>query len=136
MQTINTITSEVNKKAKINNLETTKKVLTTFLEITKQKLNQGESLSFKGYFTLKRGTTQPKGSKNCLKHEKALTDFKRTNPGKGVAFYAQSPKFRKLIQETKNCQDCQTKKQQLTKSVKPTNRVSFKPSESFWGKKR
>jgi nucleoid DNA-binding protein len=133
MQTITSITSEIGKKTKINQ-EQIKKVLTTFLEVTKQKLNQGENISFKGYFTFKRGTTLPKGTKNCAKHEKSLTDFKKTNPGKGVIFYAKSPKFRNLIQETKNCKDCQSKKQQLAKSVKPTNRVNFKVSEGFWSK--
>src|SRR3954447_24686465 len=130
MQTITNLTQEINKKTKINQ-EQIKKILTTFLELTKQKLNQGENINFKGYFTLKRGTTSPKGTKNCTKHEKSLTDFKKTNPGKGVIFYAKSPKFRNLIQETKSCKDCQTKKQQLAKSVKLTNRISLKPSESF-----
>jgi nucleoid DNA-binding protein len=130
MQTITNIAQEINKKTKLPQ-EQIKKILTTFLELTKQKLNQGESLSFKGYFTLKRGTTPPKGPKNCSKHEKSLTDFKKTNPGKGVIFYAKSPKFRNLIQETKNCKDCQTKKQQLAKSTKLTNRINLKPSASF-----
>jgi len=135
MQTITNITSEINKKTKINQ-EQIKKILTTFLELTKQKLNQGENINFKGYFTLKRGTTPPKGTKNCSKHEKSLADFKKTNPGKGVIFYAKSPKFRSLVLETKNCKDCQSKKQQLAKSVKLTNRVNFKVSEGFWTKKR
>src|SRR3954447_15584960 len=130
MQTITNITQEIGKKTKLSQ-EQIKKVLTAFLEVTKQKLNQGESISFKGYFTFKRGTTPPKGTKNCTKHEKSLTDFKKTNPGKGVIFYAKSSKFRSLILETKNCKDCQTKKQQLAKSTKLTNRISLKPSESF-----
>jgi nucleoid DNA-binding protein len=130
MQTITNIIQEINKKTKLPQ-EQIKKVLTAFLELTKQKLNQGENISFKGYFTFKRGSTQPKGTKNCSKHEKSLLDFKQANKGKGLAVYFQSPKFKKLIQETKNCKDCQTKKQQLAKSVKPTNRINLKPSESF-----
>jgi len=70
MQGIQQITQEVNKKSKLNNQETTKKVLNAFLEVTKQKLIEGESLSFKGFFTIKRSTTQPKGSKHCSKHDK------------------------------------------------------------------
>jgi nucleoid DNA-binding protein len=70
MNGIQQITSEVNKKSKINNQETTKKVLNAFLEVTKEKLNQGESINFKGLFTIKRITTKPKGSKHCNKHEK------------------------------------------------------------------
>src|SRR5437763_14809483 len=127
MQGIQQITHEVNKKSKINNQETTKKVLTAFLETIQQKLVQGESLNFKGYFTIKRKATKPKGSKNCSKHEKSLTDFKQANKGKGVSFYAKSTKFKNVVSETRNCRDCQTKKQQLVKSAKPTNRVSFKP---------
>jgi len=70
MQGIQQITQEVNKKSKLNNQETTKKVLNAFLEVTKQKLIEGESLSFKGFFTIKRSTIQAKGSKHCSKHDK------------------------------------------------------------------
>jgi len=69
---IQQIVQEVNKKSKINNQESTKKVLTAFLETLQQKLNQGESLNFKGYFSIKRSMKQAKGSKNCNKHEKSL----------------------------------------------------------------
>lgn len=91
---IQQITHEVNKKGKINSTETTKKVLNAFLEVAKEKLNQGESINFKGYLTIKRNTTKPKGSKHCGKHEKSLTDFKQANKGKGVQFYAKSAKFK------------------------------------------
>ncbi len=132
MQGIQQITQEVNKKSKINNQETTKKIIQAFLEIVQQKLLQGESLNFKGYFTIKRSTTKTKGSKHCNKHEKSLTDFKQANKGKGVAFYAKSDKFRSLVQDTRNCKDCQKKKQDLVKNAKLTNRISFKPSKDFW----
>lgn len=128
---ISQITQEVNKKSKLNSMENTKKVITAFLETIQQKINQGESINFKGYFTIKRTTTKPKGSKNCGKHEKSLNDFKQANKGKGVQFYAKSTKFRNLVSETRNCKDCQGKKQQLAKSVKLTNRISFKPSKDF-----
>ena len=132
MQGITQITQEVNKKSKINSVENTKKVLNAFLEVAKQKILQGESINFKGYFTLKRTTTQPKGSKNCNKHEKALADFKQTNKGKGIAAFAKSAKFKGLVKDARNCKDCKNKKQQLAKSVKPTNRISFKVSKGFW----
>ena len=125
------ITKEVNKKSKINSEETTKKVITAFLETIQQKLVQGESVNFKGYFTVKRSTTQPKGSKHCNKHEKALTDFKQANKGKGIAVFAKSAKFKGIVNEMRNCRDCKAKKQQLAKSVKPTNRINFKPSKEF-----
>src|SRR6185312_4016673 len=128
---ITQITSEVNKKSKINSSETTKKVITAFLEVAKQKLLQGESINFKGYFTIKRNTTKPKGSKHCPKHQKSLTDFKQANKGKGIKFYAKSDKFKGIVRDTRKCKDCQSKKQQLTKSVKPTNRINFKPSKQF-----
>src|SRR5437763_11731158 len=131
MQGISQITQEVNKKSKINSVENTKKVLNAFLEVVKQKLLQGENISFKGYFTLKRSTTKAKGSKNCSKHEKSLNDFKQANKGKGVAFYAKSDKFRSLVQDTRNCKDCKKKKQDLVKNAKLTNRISFKPSKDF-----
>lgn len=132
MQGISQITHEVNKKSKINNLEKTKKVLNAFLETIQQQLIQGGSINFKGYFSLKRSTPQAKGSKNCFKHEKSLNDFKQANKGKGVAFYAKSDKFRNLVQDTRKCKDCQSKKAQLIKNTKPTNRVLFKPSKGFW----
>jgi nucleoid DNA-binding protein len=129
---ISQISKEVNKKSKVGNEETTKKVLNAFLETIQQKLNQGESINFKGYFTIKRSIPKTKGSKNCSKHEKSLNDFKQANPGQGVAFYAKSEKFRGLVRDTRNCKDCQGKKQQLIKSAKPTNRVNFKVSKGFW----
>ena len=67
---IQKITQEVNKKSKINSTETTKKVLNAFLETIQQKLNQGENINFKGYFTIKRIMKQAKDIKNCSKHEK------------------------------------------------------------------
>ena len=129
---IQQITQEVNKKSKINSKETTKKVLTAFLEIAKQKLNQSEGINFKGYFTIKRSTTQSKGSKHCNKHAKSLTDFKQANKGKGIAAFAKSTKFKGLVRDTRICKDCQNKKQQLIKSAKPTNRINFKVSKGFW----
>ena len=67
---IQQISKEINKKSKIDNEEATKKVLNAFLEVTKQKLIEGESLNFKSYFTIKRIMKQAKGIKNCSKHEK------------------------------------------------------------------
>jgi len=128
---ITQISKEVNKKSKIGSEDTTKKVLNAFLEVAKQKLLQGESISFKGYFIVKRSATQPKGSKHCNKHEKSLNDFKQANKGKGVLFYAKSDKFKNLVLDTRKCKDCQKKKQDLLKSAKPTNRVSFKVSKDF-----
>jgi hypothetical protein len=129
---IQKIAQEVNKKSKLNSEETTKKVITAFLEVFQQKIIQGESINFKGHFSVKRITTKPKGSKYCNKHEKSIADYKQANKGKGIAAYAKSDKFRNLVRETRNCKDCQKKKQDLMKSVKPTNRVSFKVSEGFW----
>ncbi|RHZ36185.1 HU family DNA-binding protein [endosymbiont GvMRE of Glomus versiforme] len=129
---ITQINKEVNKKSKIGNEDTTKKVLTAFLETIQQKLVQGENINFKGYFTLKRNTTQPKGNKNCDEHQRELEKFKQANKGKGVGFYSKSNTFRNLVAKTRNCAKCKGKKQQLIKSAKPTNRVSFKVSKGFW----
>src|SRR6185369_6132374 len=131
MQGIQQITQEVNKKSKIGSEETTKKVLNAFLEVAKQKLLQGESLNFKGYFTIKRSITQPKGNKNCDEHQKELEKFKQTNKGKGVAFYAKSQTFRNLVVKTRSCAKCKAKKQQLAKSAKLIDRISFKVSKGF-----
>jgi nucleoid DNA-binding protein len=131
MQGIQQITQEVNKKSKINSVENTKKVISAFLETIQQKLIQGESLNFKGYFTLKRSTISSKGNKNCDEHQKELDKFKQANKGKGVAFYAKSTTFRNLVAKTRNCSKCKAKKQQLAKSAKPTNRINFKPSKGF-----
>ena len=135
MQTITNITSQIGKKTKLPQ-EQIKKILTSFLEVTKQKLLQGEVINFKGYFTLKRSTTKPTGVKHCSKHEKAFTDYKKANKGKGLVAYAKSAQFRKLINDTKNCKDCQNKNQQLIKNAKPLNRISFKVSKGFWSKSR
>ncbi|RHZ35873.1 hypothetical protein [endosymbiont GvMRE of Glomus versiforme] len=129
---IQQISKEVNKKSKIGNEDTTKKVLNAFLEVAKQKLIQGENINFKNYFSIKRSLAKPKGSKNCGKHEKAINVFKQANKGKGIAVFAKSDKFKNLVRDTRNCKDCQKKKQDLLKSTKPTNRISFKPSKDFW----
>src|SRR3954447_9112038 len=131
MQGIQKITQEVNKKSKLNSEETTKKVITTFLEVLKQKIIEGESINFQGYFTAKRLTTKPKGSKNCDEHQKELDKFKQTNKGKGIAAFMKSNVFRNLVAKTRNCSKCKSKKQQLAKSAKLTNRVSFKVSKDF-----
>ena len=128
---ISQISKEVNKKSKINSEETTKKVITTFLEVFQQKLVEGESINFKGYFTLKRIATPAKGIKNCDEHQKELDKFKQTNKGKGIAAYTKSNVFRNLVAKTRNCAKCKAKKQQLAKSAKLTNRISFKPSKDF-----
>ncbi|CAG8513236.1 7293_t:CDS:2 [Ambispora leptoticha] len=129
---VSEITKEVNKKGKINSEETTKKVITTFLETIQQKLVQGESVNFKGYFTVKRSATQPKGNKNCDEHQRELDKFKQANKGKGIAAYTKSNTFRNLVVKTRNCSKCEAKKQQLAKSAKLTNRINFKPSKDFW----
>jgi nucleoid DNA-binding protein len=132
MSGIQQIIKETNKKSKINNLESTKKIINAFLETIQQSLVKGENINFKGYFTIKRTTTKPQGSKHCSRHEKSLTDYKQANKGKGIGDFAKSSKFRSLVNETKKCRDCQNKKQQLLKSVKMTNRILFKPSKGFW----
>src|SRR5205085_9902057 len=116
---ITQITSEVNKKSKINSTETTKKVLTAFLEVAKQKLLQGESINFKGYFTLKRSTTKPKGNKNCDEHQKELEKFKQANKGKGILTFMKSNASRNLVAKTRYCSKCKAKKQQSAKNAKP-----------------
>ena len=132
MQGIQKITQEVNKKGKIGSEETTKKVIVAFLEVFKQKIIQGESINFKGYFGAKRLTTKPKGNKNCDEHQKELDKFKQANKGKGIAAFTKSSTFRGLVAKTRNCAKCKAKKVTLAKSVKLVDRVSFKPSEGFW----
>ena|SRR5438477_7813825 len=129
---IQQITQETNKKSKINSEATTKKVLNAFLEVAKQKLLSGESINFKGYFTIKRNSTKPKGNKNCDEHHKELEKFKQTNKGKGITAFMKSSAFRNLVAKTRNCAKCKAKKQQLAKSVKLTNRINFKVSKGFW----
>ena len=107
-------------------------MLNGFLAVAKQKLLSGESINFKGYFTLKRLTTKPAGNKNCDEHQKELNKFKQANKGKGIAVFMKSPTFRNLVTKTRNCNKCKTKKQQLIKSTKPINRISLKVSKEFW----
>ena len=114
---ITQITQETNKKSKINSETTTKKVITAFLEIVQQRLVQGESINFKGYFTIKRSTTKPKGNKNCDEHQKELDRFKQADKGKGINNFMKSQVFRNLVAKNRNCSKCKVKKQQLAKSV-------------------
>jgi nucleoid DNA-binding protein len=131
MITITKITQETNKKTKLNSEATTRKVLTAFLETIQQKLIQGESINFKGYFTVKRNSTKPKGNKNCDEHHQELEKFKQTNKGKGINAFMKSSVFRNLVAKTRTCAKCKNKKQQLAKSAKLIDRISFKPSKDF-----
>src|SRR4051812_21436782 len=99
------IIKEINQKSRVNNQDTVKQMLDAFLEVIKQKLNKGENINFKGYFTLKRSMTSLKGDKHCTKHEKAMSDYKRANKGKGIAAFAKSEKFRNLVQENRSCRE-------------------------------
>ena len=111
---ITQITKETNKKSKINSEETTKKVITAFLGTIQQKLLQGESINFKGYFTLKRSTTKPKGNKNCDEHQKELDKFKQANKGKGINAFMKSNTFRNLVAKTRNCSKCKGRQKQCS----------------------
>ena len=131
MQTTTNIIQEISRKIRIPQ-EQVKKTITSLLEIIKEKLKQGETMTFKGYFVLSRGSIQPqKGSKNCSKHEKALNEFKEKHKGEGLAAFTQE-EFRNLTRETRKCESCKSKKEQLDESKKLTNRINFRPSESFW----
>lgn len=109
------------------------KVIEKFLAEIKQGLINGETISFKrkGYFELSRGRVEPKESKRCEKHERAVENYKRTNKGKGIAAYAKSDIWRKLLNEAKGCNNCKVKKQKVEKMAKLTDRVVFRPSSSF-----
>lgn len=130
---IQQITKEISKKNKLNQ-EQIKTVLENFLEVAKKQITAGENIAFKGYFSLKRLSSQPKGNKNCDDHQRELDKFKANNKGKGVQFYAKSIPFRSLVTKTRNCNKCNAKKQGLIKNSKPTNRISFKVSKGFWVK--
>ena len=127
---IQQISKEINKKSKLGNEENARKVLVAFLEVTKEKLNQGEVISFKGHFALKRSST-PSGNKNCDEHHKELEKFKQANKGKGIIAFTKSNVFRSLVAKTRNCAKCKVKKEQLAKNAKLTNRINFKPSKDF-----
>ncbi|CAI2194154.1 5175_t:CDS:2 [Funneliformis geosporum] len=104
-----------------------RKVLVAFLEVAREKLNQGETINFKGYFSIKRSATQSPGSKNCDEHHKELEKFKQANKGKGITAFTKSNVFRSLVAKTRNCAKCKVKKEQLAKNAKLTNRINFKP---------
>ncbi|CAI2193925.1 19498_t:CDS:1, partial [Funneliformis geosporum] len=108
-----------------------RKVLVAFLEVAREKLNQGETINFKGYFALKRSSTPSSGNKNCDEHHKELEKFKQANKGKGITAFTKSNVFRSLVAKTRNCAKCKAKKEQLAKNAKLTNRINFKPSKDF-----
>lgn len=127
---ITEINKEINKKSRMNESEV--KIITTlFLEAIKQKLLKGEDISFKSYFTLKRSKKLPEGSKFCSSHTKRFDEFKRVNKGKGVAFYAKSPIFKKLKDEVRKCKDCENQKKKMFKIVELLPRINCKASKGF-----
>jgi hypothetical protein len=60
-----------------------------------------------------------------------MSDYKRTNQGKGIAAFTKSEKFRSLISKNRSCQECQKKRQELLKSAELIKRINFKPSDLF-----
>ena len=50
---------------------------------------------------------------------------------KVLTAFMKSSAFRNLVAKTRNCSKCKAKKQQLAKSAKLIDRVSFKPSKEF-----
>jgi len=100
--------------------------------VIKEALNNGEVIAVKNFFTIERQTPKAKGSRRCDKHEKEIESFRRANKGKGIQAYAKSEVFKKIVRDTRNCNSCKLKKQQMAKSVKPTTRITFKTSKNFW----
>ncbi|MCE8167791.1 MAG: HU family DNA-binding protein [Candidatus Moeniiplasma glomeromycotorum] len=130
---ITEISKGVSKKNRISEAEA-KGLIAAFLEVVRQELKKGEDISFKGYFTLKRAKKTPEGSKFCSSHTKRLNDFKRANQGKGVAFYAKSPVFKKLKEELRKCKDCENQKKKMLKVVELLPRINCKASKGIWDK--
>ena len=124
------INKEVSKKVKLSEVQV-KEVMARALEVIKQKLLQGEDISFKGYFGLKRSKQVPKISKFCDRHTRSMDDYKKTNKGKGLAAFAKSPAFKKLINDTKHCSSCKAQKDKIVKSTKLLTRVICKTSSEF-----
>ena len=87
---ITEINNLISKEVKISETEV-KKITAAFLETTKQKLVDGEDVSFKSYFSLTRSKKVPKEiSKFCDRHVKPVNDYKRMNKGKGINSFSKS----------------------------------------------
>jgi nucleoid DNA-binding protein len=88
---ITEINKIVSKKSKVNEAEA-KKITVAFLEAIKQKMAEGEDVSFKNYFSLNRSKKVPKDiSKFCVRHDKSVSDYKKTNKGKGINSFSKNP---------------------------------------------
>jgi len=123
---ITEINKIVSKKSKTNEAEV-KKVTLAFLEAIKQKLAEGEDISFKNYFSLKRSTKIPKEiSKFCDRHSKSINDYKKANKGKGISGFSKSSTWKGLMTETKGCSGCKSQKQKILKSTRLLPRVNCK----------
>jgi hypothetical protein len=101
--------------------------------VVKETLNNGEEIVIRDFFTIKRQVPKVKGSRRCDKHEKEIERFRRENEGSegGIEVYAKSEVFKRLVKETRNCNNCKSKKQQLAKLAKPTTRITVKTSKNF-----
>lgn len=100
--------------------------------VIKEALNKGEDIMIKDIFTIKRQKTKVKGNKRCDRHESQIESFRRANKGKGIAAFAKSDAFKKIVRDARNCSSCKAKKQQIEKSAKPTTRITLKTSSNFW----
>jgi len=116
----------------LNKAQIEKKIVPWIFEIIRDWANKGENISIKSFFTLKRSKQKSKESERCFKHEKEVENYKRTNKGKGIAAFAKSPVFKKIILDAKKCNDCKNKKQAVARTVKLLPRLICKTSKNFW----
>jgi hypothetical protein len=65
-------------------------VIEKLLVEIKNGLINNETVSFKEYFSLYRGTIESKESKQCKEHEKAVKDYTQKHKGQGIAAYGGS----------------------------------------------
>lgn len=87
-------TTELVEKIKKNfpeiNKSRLKEVIEKFLAEIKHGLINDGNISFKEYFSIYRGRTESKESKQCKEHEKAVKDYSQKHKGKGIAAYGGS----------------------------------------------
>jgi len=125
---ISYLTEAVSKKADLSE-EQTREVLMAFFETIQQKLNENESINFKGCFLIKRKPEPFKGSKNCTKHQEELEKLSAENKGGGFGIFSE---INKVI---KHCADCKSKKEEIVKNTKFTDRLTIQPAKELWANK-
>ncbi|WP_147409491.1 hypothetical protein [endosymbiont GvMRE of Glomus versiforme] len=91
-------------------------IIDQFLEEIKLNLKEKRGVILHGYFSLKAKSKVIK--KRCMEHQDAINSHQSSsccNESKGIKDYAKCQKFKKNVQDIRNCNQCGSEQKQGSK---------------------